>query len=395
MKSEKLAKIFSFVLQKKFILSLFIFLAVITGVKQYAKGSYNNYKIFKYTYWHSVNQRPLYELSPTEYADSNHYGPVFAMVIAPFALLPDFVGTTLWNIANVLILYFGIYSLPIKEKTKSLIALIIAHEALGAMLSYQFNVGLTGLILLSFSYSVSQKEVKSAFSIALGTLVKLYGIIGLAFFFFVKRKWMYILFGILAFVMLLILPSILSSPQYVLASYQDWFKSLTEKNSLNASLTSGQDISLMGLVRRISGDNSIPSFPFIITGIIIFLLPYFRIKQYNYLGFRLMLLASVLIFAVIFSSSSESPTYIIAFTGIAVWFVIQPEPKSKWIIALFIFAFILTTLSPSDLFPKYLREQYVWKYSLKALPSVIVWVIIIFQMLTVDFKNHQSLLVEE
>ena len=108
-----------------------------------------------------------------------------------------------------------------------------------------------------------------------------------------------------------------------------------------------------------------------------------------------MLLASTLIFAVIFSSSSESPTYIIAFTGIAVWFVIQPEPKSKWIIALFIFAFILTTLSPSDLFPKYLREQYVWKYSLKALPSVIVWVIIIFQMLTIDFKNHKSLLVEE
>lgn len=395
MKSKKIANILSLVYQKKFILTLFIVLALFTGIKQYFRGSYNNYKIFEYTFWHSINQQPLFELSPTEYADSNHYGPVFALVIAPFALLPDVLGTTLWNIANVLVLFLGIYSLPIKEKTKSIIALIIVHEAFGAMLSYQFNVALTGLILLSFSFSLKQNEVKSSFAIALGSLVKLYGIVGLAFFFFVKQKWLYILTGILAFSILIILPSVLSSPQYVATAYQDWFTSLTNKNIANESLKSMQDISFMGIVRRVTGNASIPCLPFIATGIVLFLLPYLRIKQYQYLGFRLMLLASALIFTVIFSSSSESPTYIIAFTGIAIWFIIQPKQKNNLILVIFIFAFILTTMSPSDLFPKYLREQYVWKYSLKALPSVIIWFIIIFQMLTVDFKNHQLMLLEE
>ena len=54
-----------------------------------------------------------------------------------------------------------------------------------------------------------------------------------------------------------------------------------------------------------------------------------------------------------------------------------------------VFAFILTSLSPSDLFPRYIRVNYVQHYSLKALPCVIVWFVIIYQMLIVDFKNHK------
>jgi hypothetical protein len=299
----------------------------------------------------------------------------------------------LWNIANALVLCFGFFSLPLSLKNRSLIALICAHEAFGAMLSFQFNVGLSGLILLSFSYIVQQKEVKSLFLIALGTLIKLYGIVGLAFFFFSNRKLVFILAGFASLALLIVLPMPFSSTNFILDSYVEWFKSLTEKNSINASLSSMQDISLMGMVRRISGDATISNLPFLISGIILFALPYLRVKQYQYLGFRLMLLASVFIFAVIFSSSSESPTYIIAFVGVAIWYVIQPSPKKKWMVALFIFAIILTTLSPSDLFPKYIRVNYVWKYSLKALPCVLIWFTIIYQMLTVDFKNYQ--LIEE
>ena len=100
-----------------------------------------------------------------------------------------------------------------------------------------------------------------------------------------------------------------------------------------------------------------------------------------------MLLASVLIFTVIFSSGSESPTYIIAFTGVSIWFMVQASPKSKGILFLFVFAFLLTSMSPSDLFPKIIRDTYIKPYSLKAFPCVLVWLIIIYQMLTIDFKK--------
>ena len=382
-------RITNFAFNKRFVITLFILIALVTAVKQYVTGSYNNYKIYKYTFWHTVEKSPLYDSYPSEYADSNHYGPAFALIIAPFALLPDALGTSLWNISNALILCLGFYSLPLPLKTRSIIALLCAHEALVALLSFQFNVGLTGFIILSFSYVCKQKELKSAFLIGLGAVIKLYGIVGLAFFFFSKNKWALIFSGIVSLSVLFLLPAALSSVDFVIQSYSEWYLSLTEKNSGNTSLTSMQDISLMGIVRRITQNQSLPNLPFLAGGLVLFLLPYVRVGQYKYQSFRLMLLSSVLIFTVIFSSGSESPTYIIAFAGVAIWFMIQPTPKNKGIIFLFLFAFLLTSMSPSDLFPRFIRNNYIKPYSLKALPCVLIWFTIVYQMLTTNFKDYK------
>ena len=301
--------------------------------------------------------------------------------------MPDGLGALLWNVTNVLILLWGIYSLPISLNKRTIIAWICAHETLTALFSFQFNIALTGLILLSFSYLIKKKEIQSAFFIAIGTLVKLYGIVGLAFFFFTKNKLKFIIGCFIAFVVLFALPMVISSPAFVIQSYSDWYHSLAHKNDLNASLTSFQDISLMGIVRRATGNINIPNAPFLLVGLVLFGLPYLRIKQYKHLGFRLMLLASTLIFTVIFSSGSESPTYIIAFAGIAIWFMVQQNPKKGWIIALFIFAFILTSLSPTDIFPRSVKE-FIRLYSLKALPCVIIWLTIVYQMMKEDFESY-------
>ncbi|WP_025146857.1 glycosyltransferase family 87 protein [Pedobacter jeongneungensis] len=385
-KKAVLNKVFSFLLKKQCVVAIYLILAIVAGFKQYHHHSYNNYLIFKYVYWHTTDLQNLYN-NYAEYRDSNHYGPVFSVFIAPFALLPDSLGCILWNIANVSILLWGIYSLPVSLKKRTIIAWICAHEALTALFSFQFNIALTGIILLSFSYLVKKKEVQSAFFIAFGTLVKLYGIVGLAFFFFTKNKLKFILGCFIAFAILFALPMVISSPAFVIQSYSDWYHSLAHKNELNASLTSFQDISLMGMARRITGNINIPNIPFLLGGLILFGLPYTRINQYKHLGFRLMLLASTLIFTVIFSSGSESPTYIIAFAGVAIWFMVQQNPKKGWIIALFIFAFVLTSLSPTDIFPRAVKE-FIRLYSLKALPCVIIWLTIIYQMMKEDFKSY-------
>ncbi|MFC3560624.1 glycosyltransferase family 87 protein [Pedobacter jamesrossensis] len=385
-KKNNLKKITEFLLKKQCIIVVYILLAIIAGGKQYLHHSFNNYLIFKYVYWHTIDFQNLYNNYP-EYLDSNHYGPLFSILIAPFALLPDGLGMILWNIANVSILLWGIFSLPISINKRAIIAWICAHEALTALFSFQFNIALTGTILLSFSYLIKKKEVQSAFFIAFGTLIKLYGIVGLAFFFFVQNKLKFIFSGIVALAVLFLIPMVISSPAFVIQSYTDWYKSLVHKNDLNASLTSFQDISVMGMVRRISGNINMPNGPFLLGGLLLFGLPYTRIKQYKNLAFRLMLLASTLIFTVIFSSGSESPTYIIAFAGIAVWFVIQRNPKQTWIIALFIFAFLLTSLSPTDIFPKPVKE-FIRLYSLKALPCFIIWLTIIYQMMRQNFESY-------
>ncbi|TCO17732.1 uncharacterized protein DUF2029 [Pedobacter psychrotolerans] len=385
-KNSTFTKIFALLQKKQCVIGIYVILAIIAGTKQYLHHSFNNYLIFKYVYLHTIDLQNLYN-NYAEYGDSNHYGIIFSLLIAPFAWLPNGLGMILWNIANVLVLLWGIYSLPLSLNKRTVIAWICAHETLTALFSFQFNIALTGFILLSFSYLIKKQEIKSAFFIALGTFVKLYGIVGLAFFFFTQYKVKFILSGVLAMFLLFILPMAISSPAFVMQSYLNWFHSLVHKNTSNASLTSFQDISVMGMARRISGNVNIPNMPFLLGGLILFALPYLRISQYKHLAFRLMLLASTLIFTVIFSSGSESPTYIIAFAGVAVWFIVQQTPKSKWVIALFVFAFCLTSLSPTDLFPRAVKE-FIRLYSLKALPCMIIWFAIIYQMMKEDFESY-------
>jgi len=386
LKQFNFVKLSTFLLKKQVVFSLYLLLAIVASAKQYLHHSYNNYSIFKYVYLHIINFENLYSNYPA-YQDSNHYGPFFSIFIAPFAVLPDGLGMTFWNIANVLILLWGIYSLPVTLNKRSLIAWICAHETLTALFSFQFNIALTGTIILSFSYLIKKKEVHSAFFIAFGTFVKLYGIVGLAFFFFTNQKLKFIFSGFAAFLIVFILPTAISSPAFLIQSYADWYNSLIHKNEINASLTSFQDISVMGMARRISGNINIPNWPFLIGGVLLFGLPYLRVKQYKNLAFRIMLLASTLIFTVIFSSGSESPTYIIAFAGVAIWFTAQPNPKSILAICLFTFAFILTSLSPTDIIPEAAKE-FVRLYSLKALPCVLIWLTIIYQMMKEDFETY-------
>lgn len=384
---SKLNEVLKFLNNKNVILILWVILALIIAVKQYFQPTIsNNYLIFKHTFYHALDHLNLYSAYPADHQDTNHYGPFFSLLIAPFALLPDHLGMFFWQLANIFFLYFAVKQLPLSITKVNAVYWIITHELYTAMLGLQFNISIAAIIILAFIYIEKEKNIWAAFVIVLGTFVKLYGIVGLAFFFFAKQKPKLIMYGILWAVVFFVLPMLFFTPSYILQSYQDWYQSLAEKQVLNASLTSMQDISVMGMVRRIGGDVNIPNLPFLITGVIVFALPYLRISQYRSLKFRLLYLASALIFAVIFSNSSESPTYIIAFAGVAIWFVVQDQPKSYWTYALFIFALLLTSFSPSDLFPKFVRDQYIIKYSLKALPCLIVWLAIVYQLIFEKFS---------
>jgi len=373
------------------IISIWMIITLLSAVKQLKIGNYNNYKIFKNVYFHTIEKLPLYKEYPLEYFDHNHYGPIFSLLIAPFAVLPDYLGIPLWGLFNAGILAWAITQLPLKSSQINAVLWICLHELLTTLLGLQFNPIMTAIIILSFVYIEKGKDFWSAFFIVLGVFVKLYGIVGLAFFFFSKNKIKFILSLLFWSIVLFSLPMLISSPEYIIQTYQEWFARLIEKNNENTGLSSYQDISLMGMVRRFFQDSTIPNLPFLIGGVFLFGLQYLRIKEYKEETYRVMLLASVLIFTVIFSSGSESPTYIIAFVGVAIWFVIQPKPISNLYIGLFIFALILTSLSPSDLIPKYLKDNYIRPYALKALPCVLIWFAILYEMLKNKFKNYRSI----
>jgi len=373
--------------KKIYIFSLWYLISALALLKILKGGNYNNFLIFKYTFFSLIDQKNLFLPQPENFQHYNLYGPIFSVLIAPFAVLPNWLGHTLWTFFNSFILLYAIRKLPLPSGITLAILLIAAHENLTSILSSQFNPSMTAIILLTYSFIDKKKDFWAALMIVIGTFIKLYGIVGLAFFFFSKNKLALIsglvFWGALAFS----IPMLFSSPAYIIQTYKDWFEAITEKNRMNSTLITDQDICLMGMVRRISGNPYIPNWPFLGAGIILFALPYLRISQYKEPVFRLLILSSTLIFTVIFSTSSESPTYIIAFTGVAIWFVVQKRPFQIWQIVLFIFAMALTSFSPSDLFPKFIRNEFIKPYSLKALPCVLIWFVVSYQLLTRDFKN--------
>lgn len=385
-------KFLKFISDYRIIFVIYIIVAGVTAYSKYKRGTggYNNYLIFKGVFYNTLQEKNIFLQYPDLFFDSNHYGVFFSLLIAPFAMMPDWLGCVLWNVAITSVFLYAVYKLPFSDKKKSFFAWLCLQEFITAATYFQFNIILTGLLMLSAIYIYERKETQSAFSILIGTFVKVYGIVGLSAFFFIKNKLRFILSFIILAILFFVLPMLISSPKFGIQSYLDWYTSLSGKNLENQALGTRQDYSLMGVVRRILQNASISNLVFLIPGAIIFMLPYLRIKQYKHLPFQLMILASTLLFVVLFSSGSESPTYIIAIAGVMLWFLMQKR-FSKLDIGLLIFVMIFTCFAFSDLFPKSIKENVFVKYSTKAIPCILVWFRVIYELLTRDFEKDYKL----
>ena len=372
----------------RFITILWFALALAIVVQNvWIAGKFNNYLIFDGVFWHTLKQLPLYLPYPNEYFDTNHYGIFFSAVIAPFALLPKWIGCTLWIMANAAFLYWAIRQLPLSKKAIIAVLLIAAHDLYTAAAMQQFNISVIALLVGAFVFIERRQSHWATLLIVIGTLTKLYGIVGLAFFFFAKDKWRFIWSGLFWLIALFCLPMLYSSSDYVVSQYFDWYASLAEKNvsNLNTTTYNLQNLSLLGFLQRtgIYNNNSIV----ILIGLGLFALPYLRIQQYKNLNFRLLLLASVSIFLCLFSTGTENSTYIVAYVGVGIWFMVSElHPKLK--ITLLVLA-MLGSLSPTDLF-KPLKEPYIIRYSLRAVPVTLVWLAIVYEMLFIQVRDKKN-----
>jgi hypothetical protein len=374
---------------------LWFFLAMLAAIAEISRGplDINNYYIYKSVFTHTRQQVNLHIVYPNEYFDINHYGPLFSILIAPFAVLPDVVGCFLWCVVNAAVLFYAIRQLSFTRRQQHIILLIGLIEMMTAIHNVQFNPMLTGWMLLSFVLVEKEKDFWAALFIVAGFLIKLYGILGIAFFCFSKHRIKFVLSFIFWLIVLFCLPMIISSPAFIVQSYKDWYQSLVEKNEQNINLQAPslmQDVSVMGMISRIFKVNELNNLFVLIPAALLHALPFLRFKQYKHAAFRTSFLCLALIGVVIFSSSAESPTFVIAVTGIAIWYVMQDEMKRSLKNGLLIFVMLLTCLSATDLFPAYVRNHYIRPYSLKALPCFVVWCVIAYQLLFKNFAGKKS-----
>jgi hypothetical protein len=367
---------------------LFLLVLFITIQRFFLVGSnngiipYNNYIIFKQSFFHLMDGLDLYKHYNTEHYDLFKYSPTFSLFMGVLAYLPDFVGLFLWNALNVFVLYYSFSKLPFTSKRALTYAgLFIFIEVITTTQNSQSNALITGMIILAY-HALQNKKIGVAALLIVSTIfIKLFGIVALVLFLFYPNKirsGAYLLFWTL---LIGFIPLFFISFEQLMFLYESWFNLLKNDHSTELKF------SMMGFLH--SWFNVPVSFKgkALIAGAIIFCIPLVRFRLHKNNRFKMLFLANVLLWVVLFNHMAESATFIIAVSGVAVWFFTK-EGKTivdKILLALVVF---FTLLSPSDIYPSFIRNDYFIPYAVKVIPCILVWIKINYELLSINSKNR-------
>lgn len=363
-----------------------LIMALIPWLSRWLRDVFDlDYSIFYHSFWHAWQQMPLYIIYPE---DGNYflYGPLFTVLMAPLAVLPYQLGRLLWMLIITVVPFWSIRKTCFTRYQQVFILWFVAAEAYLCTLDSESNSLILAILIFSFYLIDKEEDRWAALLIALGTTTKLFGIVGLAFLPFSHHKLKLIGWTAAWTAILLVLPMLVFGVDYISQQYVAWYDVLVHKNDLN-QFAAGQNVSLLGIVRKVSGCATYSDLWLMIPGMVLFALPYLRFKQYQHAAFRQTILASVLMFIILFATSSENYGYIIAMTGVAIWYTAAPWKRSKWDVALMVLAFIFTSMSSSDLFYKPLWREVIKPYSLKALPVTIIWLKLTYELCKRDYED--------
>ena len=363
-----------------------LIMALIPWLSRWLRDAFDlDYSIFYHSFWHAWQQMPLYIIYPE---DGNYflYGPLFTVLMAPLAVLPYQMGRLLWMLIITVVPFWSIRKTCFTRYQQVFILWFVAAEAYLCTLDSESNSLILAILIFSFYLIDKEEDRWAALLIALGTTTKLFGIVGLAFLPFSHHKLKLIGWTAAWTAILLVLPMLVFGVDYIAQQYLAWYDVLVHKNELN-QFAAGQNVSLLGIVRKVSGCATYSDLWLMIPGMVLFALPYLRFNQYQHMAFRQTILASVLMFIILFATSSENYGYIIAMTGVAIWYTAAPWKRSKWDVALMVLAFILTSMSSSDLFYKPLWREVIKPYSLKALPVTIIWLKLTYELCKRDYED--------
>lgn len=342
------------------------------GTEGFLYTHYNNYIIFKQSFFHLIQHKNLYHWYEPEQWDLFKYSPSFALLFGVFAYLPDPVGLLIWNILNVGCLIVALVQVPrLPDRARVIMLFFILVEVVISIQSTQSNALIAGLLVLAFIAMERNRPMLAAVLITSTVFIKLFGLFGFGLFLFYPCRWKGAIAAAMSMILFAFLPLIVLSWSELMMQYQGWYDTLAEDR-----VETG--LSVLGWFQSWFGLNANPN-TVVLIGFLMLLVPLLRWRCWIYYPFRLMALASVLIWVVIFNHMAESPTFVIAVTGAGIWFFARSRPGYQqfwlWFILLF------TSLSTTDLFPKDFQLSVVEPFVLKAVPCIALWVWITIEML--------------
>lgn len=374
--NEKVRKIGGWLSNFKILSAIFLGYLILASLFKYFTCEVPGvYPIYRNAFFNLIDQKDLYLPDPA--LDYFLYTPTFALLMAPCAVLPDILGSLLWNILNLIPILLAVRLLPFKDFQKAVVLWLIFMPVMNNVQHFQSNILVTALILLSFAMFEKDKVIYAAILLALGFFVKVY-VIGFAvIFLFYPNKIKFLLSLTAAFIFFMFLPLVAVPWDQLLFLYKQWIQSLGLDTSCN--------INFMGVCRGLF-DIHIDAIHIQMYSFLFLLLPLVRLSSYKNQSFRIYYLVLLMVWVVIFSHKSESPSYVVALSGIALWFAMQKE-YSSFKIFLLIFLLLFTYFSSTDIFPRLLRKYFFASCGIKAIPCIVLFFVVLYELMISKFNN--------
>jgi hypothetical protein len=284
-----------------------------------AGSTHTTFRIFRQSFWHLLKGTNLYAYYPAEQGgaavDLFKYSPTAAVLFAPFAIPPYLPAMLLWSLLNSLALCFSI-ELLLGSRRGRLAQWLLLPEAYATTQAMQSNAIITALIIAGFVAMERRRQGPAAMSIVTAAALKIYPAAALVFAFFHPRRLRFAALSLLAAATAFLLPLLVTTPAMLVQQYRWWF---SVESADSHDLEFGR--SVMKLTRELL-HVTWPNWPMQVLATGVLLLPLaLRHDRWSEPAFRVSMLASMLAYAVLFNHQAEHASFVIAVTGVVIWYV--------------------------------------------------------------------------
>jgi hypothetical protein len=353
------------------LLLIYVVAALVVSIQRGAFGFPNDYAIFRASFWNLLANRDLYVLRLDQAHDYFKYSPSFALLFAPFAVLPFVAGLFLWNAVNAVSVFFSLRLLLPREQW-AIAQWLVFLPALRSIQSAQSNALVAALIVVAFVCFERGRLWRAATAIALGTVIKIFPAVAIIFALPRRDRTRALLATVVITAVLIALPLIVVSPGGLAAQYSSW-------SALERSEAGLVGASAMALLRDV-GIN-LPPWPVqLVASAILIGMLIVRVRDWDDRAFRLRFLGFVLVFCVAFNHRAERQSVVIAMSGMVIWYL--ASPRAAWRSALFVIVYFLVVVSGTDVVPGAMKHILGADVRLP-LPLTILWLVMLGELAVV------------
>src|SRR3989454_4102421 len=356
---------------RRLLLALHLASVALVTVQQAILGHSNNLSIFRSASLNLFAGRDLYAAHPEQHFDFYKYSPTFALLFAPLAYLPFALAFLCWSLLNGLLLWYALDRLlPEREATVALALLYL--EVLLALQYGQSNALVAALMILAFVAFEARRQVGAAWSIPGGAAVKLSPLAALPWAVCYPRRLRFGAIFIAVLAAAVTLPLVAMPLGDLLAQYRSW-------HAIEATDALRRGYSLMHYVHAWFGVDW-PNWPQQAAGTALLLLPLaLRSDRWESPEFRRLFLCSLLVYAVLFNHASESPSFVVAYAGIVIWYVSSPPSRLRT--AVMALTLLVMVVHDVDVVPRWVKYDILVPYRIKGIPCLVAWFVMQCELL--------------